>query len=49
MTNEELKKFLLAAPKSGFARLSAQERTELESHAAGYAAFIDACKTEREA
>ena len=49
MTNEELKKSLLAAPKSGFARLSAQERTELESHAAGYAAFIDACKTEREA
>ena len=49
MTNEELKKSLLAAPKSGFARLSAQERTELESHAAGYAAFIDVCKTEREA
>ena len=49
MTNEELKKSLLAAPKSGFARLSAQERNELESHAAGYAAFIDACKTEREA
>ncbi|MBQ7230521.1 MAG: aminopeptidase [Oscillospiraceae bacterium] len=49
MTNEELKKSLLAAPKSGFARLSSQERTELESHAAGYAAFIDACKTEREA
>ena len=49
MTIEELKNSLLAAPKNGYARLTAQERAEMEDHARGYAAFIDACKTEREA
>jgi hypothetical protein len=49
MNIEELKNSLLAAPKNGFARLSADERIEMEAHAKGYAAFIDACKTEREA
>ena len=48
MNTEELKKSLLAAPKNGFANLSAAEREEMEAHARGYAAFIDACKTERE-
>ena len=49
MTIEELKDSLLAAPKNGYARLTPQERGEMESLAKGYAAFIDACKTEREA
>ena len=49
MTIEELRNSLLAAPKNGYARLSAQERQEMEAFARGYAAFIDACKTEREA
>ena len=49
MNIEELKNSLLAAPKNGYARLSADERIEMEAHAKGYAAFIDACKTEREA
>ena len=49
MTIEELKKSLLAAPQNGFARLSLEDRVEMELHAKGYAAFIDACKTEREA
>ena len=49
MTTEELRNSLLAAPQNGFARLSAEERAEMEAHARGYAAFIDACKTEREA
>ena len=49
MNIEELKKSMLAAPKNGYARLSARERAEMDSHAAGYAAFIDKCKTEREA
>ena len=49
MNIEELKNSLLAAPKNGYARLSAREREEMEAHARGYAAFIDACKTEREA
>ncbi|MBQ4549523.1 MAG: aminopeptidase [Oscillospiraceae bacterium] len=49
MTIEELKNTLLAAPKNGYARLSADDRAEMEVFAKGYAAFIDACKTEREA
>ena len=48
MTTEELRSTLLASPKNGFARLTAEERAEMEAHAKGYAAFIDACKTERE-
>ena len=48
MTTEELRSTLLASPKNGYARLSAEERAEMEAHAKGYAAFIDACKTERE-
>ena len=48
MTIEELKNSLLAAPKNGYARLSAEDRAEMEAYARGYAAFIDACKTERE-
>ncbi len=48
MTIEELKNSLLAAPKNGYARLTAQQREEMEAHARGYTAFIDACKTERE-
>ena len=49
MNIEELKNSLLAAPKNGFARLTAEDRIGMENHARGYAAFIDACKTEREA
>ena len=49
MNIEELKNSLLAAPKNGFARLTAEDRIGMENHAKGYAAFIDACKTEREA
>ena len=48
MTTEQLRNSLLASPKNGFARLSPAEREEMEAHARGYAAFIDACKTERE-
>ena len=49
MTTEELREALLAAPKNGYARLTAEERAEMEAHCKGYAAYIDACKTEREA
>ncbi len=49
MNIEQLRNSLLAAPKNGFARLSAEERAEMEAYAKGYTAFIDACKTEREA
>ena len=49
MTVEELKATLFAAPKNGYARLTAEERAEMEAYCKGYAAFIDAAKTEREA
>ena len=49
MTNEELKSTLLSAPKNGYATLTAEQRSEMEAYCKRYAAFMDACKTEREA
>ncbi len=49
MTNEELKQNLLAAPKNGYATLTEEQRAEMEAYCKRYAAFMDACKTEREA
>ncbi len=49
MTNEELREKLLSAPKNGYAELTAQQKTEMNEYCARYAAFMDACKTEREA
>ena len=49
VTNEELKESLLMAPKNGYARITAQQRVEMEAYCKRYAAFMDACKTEREA
>ena len=49
MTVEELRQNLLAAPKNGYTRLTADERAEMEEYCKGYMAFMDACKTEREA
>ena len=49
MTTEELRESLLAAPKNGYARISAEQRAEMESYCKRYMAFMDACKTEREA
>ena len=49
MTNEELRNSLLAAPKNGYTRMTAQQKTEMETYCKNYMAFIDACKTEREA
>jgi aspartyl aminopeptidase len=46
---EELRKKLLADPKNGYATLTAEQRIEMENYCKGYAAFMDACKTEREA
>ncbi|MBE7002327.1 MAG: aminopeptidase [Ruminococcaceae bacterium] len=46
---EELKSKLLYAPKNGYASLTAEQRAEMESYCKRYAAFMDACKTEREA
>ncbi len=49
MNIEELRESLLAAPKNGYATLTAEQRAEMESYCKSYAAFMDACKTEREA
>ena len=49
MTTEELRESLLAAPKNGFTRITAEQRAEMESYAKRYMAFMDAAKTEREA
>ena len=49
MTNEELRQSLLAAPKNGFARITPEQKAQMEEYCKGYMAFLDACKTEREA
>ena len=49
MTTEELRESLLASPKNGFTRLSAEDRAEMEAYCKRYMAFMDECKTEREA
>ena len=49
MTTEELREALMAAPKNGFTRITAEQRSEMEAYCRNYMAFMDACKTEREA
>lgn len=49
MTVEELRDSLLMAPKNGLVKLTAQQREEMEAYILRYRAFMDACKTEREA
>ena len=46
---EELRKNLLFAPKNGYADLTIAQKAEMEDYCKRYAAFMDACKTEREA
>ncbi len=49
MTNEELRQSLLMEPKNGYTRINNAQRAEMESYCKDYMAFMDACKTEREA
>jgi len=49
MTTEELRNSLLAAPKNGYARITPEQRAEMEAYAKRYMAFMDVAKTEREA
>ena len=49
MTTEELRESLLFAPKNGYATLTQEQRAEMNAYCKRYAAFMDACKTEREA
>ncbi len=49
MTTEELRASLLSTSKNGYALLDARQKDEMEAYCKRYAAFMDACKTEREA
>ena len=49
MTVDELRESLLMAPKNGYTKMTAEQREEMNAFAKRYMAFIDACKTEREA
>ena len=49
MTTDELRESLLMSPKNGYSHITAQERQEMNDYCARYMAFMDACKTEREA
>ena len=49
MTTEELRESLLSAPKNGYNGLTDAQRAEMNDYCKRYAAFMDACKTEREA
>ncbi len=48
MSIEQLREALLASPKNGYAKLTAEQRSEMNEYCKRYAAFLDACKTERE-
>ena len=49
MNTDELRENLLMAPKNGYARITPEEREEMNAYCRRYMAFMDACKTEREA
>ena len=49
MTTDELRESLLMAPKNGYARISPEQREEMNAYCRRYMAFMDECKTEREA
>jgi aspartyl aminopeptidase len=49
MTNDELRQSLLMEAKNGYTRINDAQRAEMESYCKEYMAFMDACKTEREA
>ena len=49
MTTEELRASLLAAPKNGLARITSEQKEEMNAYCRRYMDFMDECKTEREA
>ena len=49
MTTEELREALMRNPKNGYSRITDEERQEMNEYAKRYMAFMDTCKTEREA
>ena len=49
MTTDELRESLLYAPKNGYSEYTPEKREAMNEYCKRYAAFINACKTEREA
>ena len=49
MNTDTLREQLLFAPKNGYTNLTEQQRAEMNEYCKRYAAFMDECKTEREA
>lgn len=49
MTNDELREKLISTQKNGYAEMTDEIRQSMEDYCARYRAFMDACKTEREA
>ena len=49
MTTDELRESLLATKKNGYTGMTAEARAEMEAYCKRYSAFMDKCKTEREA
>ncbi len=49
MTTEELRQSLLYAPKNGYSEYNPEKREAMNAYCQRYAAFMNACKTEREA
>ena len=49
MNIDELREAILAKPKNGYASLTDEQRQEMNAYCNRYAAFMDECKTEREA
>ena len=49
MTAQELREALLYAPKNGYCEYTDEKKDAMNAYCKRYAAFMDACKTEREA
>ena len=49
MNTDELRENLLMAPKNGYTRITPEQREEMDAYCRRYMAFMDECKTEREA
>ncbi len=49
MTTDELRESLLYAPKNGYSEYSPEKREAMNEYCKRYTAFMNACKTEREA
>jgi len=49
MTTEELREALMMSPKNGYSLISAEQRQEMNDYVKRYMAFMNDCKTEREA